>query len=178
MQYSEGNAETRYGQSMRPGFAPAQGETTAMRGNGLVLALWGGAAVAVGALLPFISNIQETADGTAVATGDGIGAGGRFVSFLFGLILAGFALWIRYRPALRRRIAIAALVTSLLGLAGYVLFTLIGIAGFTAQTDFGAAQEMWNPSIGALLSIGGCAACVFAAIVMLRTTPPALRQPR
>lgn len=54
--------------------------------------------------------------------------------------------------------------------AGYSLFTLAGVAGFTEQTG---VQVSWDPSIGALLSIGGCAACVAAAIVMLRTRPPA-----
>ena len=60
---------------------------------------------------------------------------------------------------------------SLLGLAGYCLFTLIGLAGISVQTGCGTAQLSWDPSIGALLSIGGCAACVIAAIIMLRTRP-------
>lgn len=177
MAYSERNTETTNGQSIWPGVMPQQLEEIAMRENGLVLALWSGAAVAVGALLPFIYNVQTTVDGTPFATG-GIDAGDRFVSFLFGLLLAGLALWTRYRPVFRRQIAIASLVLSLLGLAGYCLFTLIGFVSFTEQTSYGPTQYSWDPSIGALLSIGGCAACAIAALVMLRTRPPALSEHR
>jgi hypothetical protein len=177
MSYSERNTETSSGQSIWPGVVPQQLEEIALRGNGLVLALWGGAAVAVAALLPFISNIQATVDGTSFATG-GISAGDRFISFLFGLLLAGLALWTRYRPVFHRRIATASLVASVLGLAGYCLFTLIGVADITVQTSDGPTQYSWDPSIGALLSIGGCAACAIAAIVMLRTRPPAASEPR
>ena len=178
MEYSGRNPETGSGQSIWPGVVPQQFEEIAMRGNGLVLALWGGAAVAVSALLPFIANVQTTVDGTSFATGFGFSAGDRFTSFLFGLLLAGLALWTRYRPVFRRRIATASLITSLLGLAGYCLFTLIGIANFTVQTSDGPTQYSWDPSIGALLSIGGCAACAIAAAVMLRTSPSALSEPR
>jgi hypothetical protein len=169
MSYSERNTETGGGQSTWRGGVPQQLEEIAMRRNGLVLALWGGAAVAVGALLPFIYNVQAAVAGT---TPGGINAGDRFISFLFGLLLAGLALWTRYRPVFRQRIATASLVASLLGLAGYCLFTLIGIAGITLQTVNGPTQYSWDPSIGVLLSIGGCAACAIAAIVMLRTRPP------
>jgi hypothetical protein len=172
MQYSAENQGTGNGRPVWSGFLPQQLEEIAMRGNGFTLALWGGLAVAVGALLPFIANIQETVDGTAFATGDGIDAGGRSLSFLFGLLLAGLAVWSRYRPEFRRRIAIAALITSALGLVGYCFFTLAGIVGVTVQTlDGTTAQETWDPSIGVLLSIGGCLACAIAAIVMLRTSP-------
>jgi hypothetical protein len=164
---------TGSGQFSWSGLVPQQLEEIAMRGNGLVLALWGGSAVAVGALLPFIYHTQATADGAQVAIGSGIGIGDRCISLLFGLLLAGLALSTRYRPVYRRRLAITALVLSLLGFAGYFLFALAGVAGITMQTDVGPAQVSWDPSIGALLSIAGCAACVIAAIVMLRTRPPA-----
>ena len=61
---------------------------------------------------------------------------------------------------------------SLLGSAGYLIFALAGVAGVTVQTALGPAQVSWYPSIGALLSIGGCAADAIAAIVMLRTRTP------
>jgi len=168
---------TRSGQFPWSGVVPPQLEQIAMRENGFVLALWGGIGVAIGALLPFIYNVQTTVDGTSFPTG-GVDAGDRFISLLFGLLLAGLALWTRYRPAFRRQIAIASLVTSLLGLAGYCLFTLAGIANITVQTANGATQYSWYPSIGALLSIAGCAACAIATIVMLRTRPPAPSEPR
>jgi hypothetical protein len=168
--------ETGSGQFSWSGVMPPQLEEIAMRGNGLVLALWGGSAVAAGALLPFIYNVQV--DGTPFATGSVISAGDRFTSLLFGLLLAGMALSTRYRPVYRGRLAIISLVLSLLGFAGYFLFALAGVAGNTMQTDVGPAQVSWDPSIGALLSIGGCAACVIAAIVMLRTRTPAPSEPR
>jgi hypothetical protein len=172
MQNSTKNEGIGNGRPLWPGFLPQQLEEIAMRGNGFVLALGGGAAVAAGALLPFVFNIQETVSGVSFATGSGIGAGGRFISFLFGLLLAGFALWIRYRPEFIRRVAIASLVVSVLGIAGYCLFTLIGFVGIPVQVGDGStAQETWDPSIGALLSIGGCVACAVAALVMLRTAP-------
>ena len=170
--------ETGSGQFSWSGVVPPQLEEIAMRGNGFVLALWGGVAVAVGALLPFIYNVQETVAGTPFATGSVISAGSRFISLLFGLLLAGLALWTRYRPAFRRRIAIASLVVSLLGFVGYCLFTLTGLADITIQTYNGPTQYSWDPSVGALLSIAGCAACAIAAIVMLRTRPPALSETR
>jgi hypothetical protein len=179
MEYSGRNSETVSGDSVWPGVVPQQLEAIAMRGNGLVLALWGGAAVAVGALLPFIANVQTAVDGTSFATGFGVNAGGRFMSFLFGLLLAGLALWTGYRPVFRRRVAIASLITSLLGLTGYCLFTMIGIAGITVQDSYGDPNQVsWDPSIGVLLSVGGCAACAIAAAVMLRTRPPVQSEPR
>jgi hypothetical protein len=179
MEYSGRNTENGGGQSIWPGVVPQQFEEIAMRGNGLVLALWSGAAVAVSALLPFIANVQTTVDGTSFATGFGFSAGDRFSSFLFGLLLTGLALWTRYRPVFRRRIATASLITSLLGLVGYCLFTLIGVAGIPAQDGYGdLGQVSWDPNIGVLLSIGGCAACAIAAIVMLRTSPPTPSKPR
>jgi len=151
-----------------PGVVPPQLEQIAMRENGFVLALWGGIGAAIGALLPFIYNVQI--DGTPYPSGSVINAGDRFISLFFGLLLAGLAVSTRYQPAFRRRIAIASLVVSLLGFAGYCLFTLAGVAGITDQTGL---QVSWYPNIGALDSIAGCAACAVAAIVMLRTPAPA-----
>jgi hypothetical protein len=194
MTYSQGNPGSGNGQPGWPGHAPqqsydAQGYApqgyapqqsyppqqpagVAVQGNGIAWARWSGVAVAVGALLPFIGNIQETVDGTAFGTGNGISGGGRFASFLFGALLVAFTLWSRYRPALGRRIAIASLITAALGFAGYCIFTVIGFVGISVQViDGTTAQETWDPSIGALLSIAGCAACAIAAIAVLRTSP-------
>src|ERR1700743_445217 len=104
MQNSTKNEGIANGEPSWPGFLPQQLQEIAMRGNGFVLALGGGGAVAAGALLAFVFNIQETGGGVSFATGSGIGAGGRFISFLFGLLLAGFALWNRYRPEFTRRV--------------------------------------------------------------------------
>jgi hypothetical protein len=86
--------------------------------------------------------------------------------------------WARYRPDLRRPVAIAAFIASLAGLAGYCLFTVAGLIGISSQDDYGPSDITWNPSIGIALSIIGCAACAFAAFVIIRTRPPAPGQPR
>lgn len=157
------------------GVVPPWLKDVAMEENGCMLALWGGIGIAIGALLPFIFHTQATADGAQIAGGFGVGIGYRFVSLLFGLLLAGLAVSARYRPVYRRPIAISALVLSLLGFAGYSLFTLAGVAGITEQTGL---QVSWYPNIGVLDSIAGCAACAIAAIVMLRTRPPAPSETR
>src|ERR1700691_2073533 len=86
---------------------PPQLEQIAMRENGFVLALYGGIGVAIGALLPIIYKVQ--ANGTPYPSGSLIGAGDRFISLFFGLLLAGLAVSTRYRPVYRRPIAIASL---------------------------------------------------------------------
>ena len=160
--------ETGSGQFFWSGVVRPRLEEVAMRGNGFVLALWGGIGIVIGAGLPFIFHAQATADGATVASGLGISTGYRFISLLFGLLLAGLAASTRYQPAFRRPVAISALVLSLLGFAGYVLFTLAGIGGITEQTGL---QLSWYPNIGMVDSIAGSAACAIAAIVMLRTPP-------
>jgi hypothetical protein len=158
---------TGSGQFSWSGVVPSRLEEVAIRENGFVLALWGGIGIVIGAGLPFIYNVQ--AGGAAVSSGYVISAGDRFISILFGLLLAGLAVSTRYRPAFRQPIAISSLVLSLLGLAGYCLFTLAGIAGTTEQAGL---QWSWYPNIGVVDSIAGCVACAIAAIVMLRTPAP------
>ena len=162
---------TGSGQFSWSGVVPPQLEEIAMRENGFVLALWGGIGVAIGALLPFIYNVQV--DGTPAAAGSLIGVGDRFISLLFGLLLAGLALWTRYRPAYRRPIAITSLVVSLLGLRR-LLPLYPGRRRWHHRANSQRPDPVsWDPSIGALLSIAGCAACAIAAIVMLCTRTPA-----
>jgi hypothetical protein len=156
-----------------PAFVPERVAEFAMRGNGYVLAVSGGIAVCAGALLPFTWHAQASVDGAQVLSGFGIGLGYRVISFLFGALLAGLAYWTRRSPARLRPIAMAGLVTSALGCAGYTLYTLIGINGLTVNSYLGPAHVSWYPSIGLLISIAGCAACAVAAIVMRRTSPRA-----
>jgi len=156
-----------------PAFVPERVAEFAMRGNGYVLAVSGGIAVCAGALLPFMWHAQASVAGAQVLSGFGIGLGYRVISFLFGALLAGLAYWTRRSPARLRPIAMAALVTSVLGCAGYSLYTLIGISGLTVNSYLGPAHVSWYPSIGLLISIAGCAACAVAAIVMRRSSPRA-----
>src|ERR1700691_2657510 len=104
--------ETSSGQFSWSDVVPSRLEEVAMRENGFVMALWGGIGIVIGAVLPFICNVQV--DGASAPSGFAINAGGRFISLFFGLLLAGLAVWTRYRPALRRPIAISSLVLSLL----------------------------------------------------------------
>ena len=164
-------AENAAGQFSRRGLVPPRIREIAMRGNGYVLATSGGFAVCASALLPFTWHAQASVDGTQVLSGFGIGLGYRVISFLFGALLAGLAYGTRRSPARRRPIAMAALVTSVLGFAGYTLYALVGFNGLTVNSDLGPAQVSWYPSIGLLLSIAGCAACAIAATVIRRTRP-------
>lgn len=168
-------AENSAGQFSWRGLVPPQIEEVAMRGNGYVLALSGGIAVCAGALLPFMWHAQASVDGAQVLSGFGIGLGYRVISFLFGALLAGLAYGTRRNPVRRRPIAMAALVTSVLGFAGYFLYAIVGINGLTVGTDLGPTNVSWYPSIGLLLSVAGCAACAIAAIVMRRTRPDPAR---
>ena len=157
------------------GLVPPRIKEAAMRGNGYMLAVSGGIAVCAGAPLPFIWHAQASVDGAQVLSGFGIGLGYHVISFLFGALLAGLAYWTRRDPAQRRPIAMAALVTSVLGFTGYFLYALVGINGLTADTDLGPTRVSWYPSIGLLLSIAGCAATATAAIIMRRTRPEPTR---
>jgi hypothetical protein len=154
---------------------PSRIEEAAMRGNGYVLAVSGGIAVCAGALLPFIWHAQASVDGAQVLSGFGIGLGYHVISFLFGALLAALAYGTRHRPARRRLIAMAALVTSVLGFLGYFSYVLVGVNGLTVNTDLGPTHVSWYPSVGLLLSVAGCAAAAIAAIVMRRTQPEAAR---
>ena len=166
-----GATENAAGQFSWRGLVPSRIEEVAMRGNGYVLAVSGGIAVCAGALLPFMWHAQASVDGAQVLSGFGIGLGYRVISFLFGALLAGLAYWTRRSPARRRPIALATLVTSVLGFAGYLLYALAGINGLTVNSGLGPAHVSWYPSIGLLLSIAGCAACAIAATIIRRTSP-------
>ena len=119
-----GAAESAAGKFSWRGLVPPRVEEIAMRGNGYVLAVSGGIAVCAGALLPFMWHAQASVDGAQVLSGFGIGLAYRVISFLFGALLAGLACWTRRSPAQRRPIAMATVVTSVLGFAGYLLYAL------------------------------------------------------
>jgi len=110
-------------------------------------AIGGGAAIIIGAWLPFIS--VSAAD---LGLGDfKMPTSLQLTSALFGLILAGLGFGLRKTPGY----GTALLVLSILGLIGYVGFTLFGLVGVSIFH--------FSPSIGLILSILGCIAVLVGA---------------
>lgn len=129
----------------------------------------GGAAVVLGALLPFVSS--------PVYNYVVIKGGARVTSALFGLLLAGLGLSLR--TAFSSRVTaskgralgmgIPALCLAILGTLGYVIFAAIGEAGYKQTTTLGFSGTVtFSPSIGLILSILGCVAAVIGAIRVIR----------
>lgn len=129
----------------------------------------GGAAVVIGAVLPFVSS--------PVYNYVVIRGGARVTSALFGLILAGLGLGLRTVfssevTASRGRalgMGIPALCLAVLGTLGYVIFTAIGEAGYKQTNGLGFSTTVtFSPSVGLILSILGCIAAVIGAIRVIR----------
>jgi hypothetical protein len=142
-------------------------------------ALGGGLALFLGALLPFVSvHLSSNIFSGGFTVSTGISGGGRFASAIFGLILAGLGAAAQFgsaNPGPKRAFKIVLLALSALGILGYLGFTLIGIVGFTQTAGLGvSAHETWSPNVGLIMSILGCAACIYAGIAFLRqpSTPP------
>jgi hypothetical protein len=65
--------------------------------------------------------------------------------------------------------AIFLLVLSALGLLGYLGYTLIGLVGTNQDTFLGQSVHVtFSPNIGLIMSILGCAAALYAGILILR----------
>ncbi|MBV9594199.1 MAG: hypothetical protein JO147_10470 [Actinobacteria bacterium] len=161
----------------RPGFypggpygsypAPYQPGSSRTPAHGLYVALAGAAAVAIGALIPFVSK-QEGDDGL---TAFYVKPDALHVSFVFGLVLAGVAL-IATQDAARKGFAIVGVVLAALGVAGYSLFTAVGYAGVQVDDPLGSPVTVhWHPSGGVGLSIIGCLVMLFGSIRLIRAAP-------
>ena len=128
----------------------------------------GGAAIFIGALLPWISNTSS--DGYAV-----VNSGGRAWSVIFGLILTGLGIavhrWINPAAAPHgkaKRPAAAVLILSSLGILGYGIFTVAGLVGFQEQTDYGYQVAVtYSPNIGLALIMAGCVAAAVGSTRIL-----------
>jgi hypothetical protein len=132
----------------------------------------GGAAVALGALLPFVSQPEAS-----FLTRVEVHAGARALSFFFGLALVGGALFMRV-PQFRWKAGGWTFVGSGLGLCGYSLFAIIGIVGVDTNMGFGiTAKVTWSPNIGLLMSIAGCVIVCVTVAQLLRGQRPAPYRP-
>jgi hypothetical protein len=125
----------------------------------------GGAAIFLGALLPFVSS--------PVYNYVVIRGGARVTSALFALILAGLGLALRVAFSSRQTattgralgMGIPALCLAVLGTLGYLSFAGIGEAGYKQTTALGFSTTVtFSPSIGLILSILGCLAAVVGSI--------------
>lgn len=133
-------------------------------------AFGGGLAVFIGALLPFI-----TVSALGLGISGPISGGPRFASAIFGLILVGLGAGAQFSSSgtgsgsPSRVFAIFLLVLSALGLLGYVAFTGFGFVGFNQGSVFGASVHVtYSPNIGLIMSILGCAAALYAGILIVR----------
>jgi hypothetical protein len=134
-------------------------------------AVWvigGGVAVAVGAVLPFVSS---------PVYGYFVRGGARATSAIFGLIIAALGLGLRSAFASRQSatrgkalgMGIPVLVLSILGTLGYVIYMTLGLAGFKQNTGLGfTARVTFSPGVGLILSIAGCLVAVVGSIRLLR----------
>jgi hypothetical protein len=143
-------------------------------------AFGGGLAVFIGALLPFI-----TVSALGIGVSGPISGGPRFASAIFGLILAGLGAGAQFSSAgtgsrsPSRVFAIFLLVLSALGLLGYLGFTLIGLIGTNEDTLFGESVRLtYSPNIGLIMSILGCAAALYAGILIVRGGSTSVGQAR
>jgi hypothetical protein len=132
----------------------------------------GAAAVFLGSFLPWIS-----ASNTGLVTLQ-INGGAKTTSAIFGVILAalGAAIYTRsVRGAKPKAYAIPLLVLSALGVLGYGIFTIAGLAGLQETDQLGdTAKVTFTPSVGLILLLLGCLAVLIGSIKVLRH---ARRQP-
>ena len=119
--------------------------------NNFYVAVVGGLAIVIGAWLPFISVSVNTSIGSASSGDFTMPVFLEVTSAMFGLLLTGFA-W-----GMRKTVGFgtALMVLSILGLCGYVGFTMLGIGGISIFH--------FSPGIGLIFSILGCIAVLVGA---------------
>jgi hypothetical protein len=122
-----------------------------------LLAMAGGIAVVLGALMPWISFNDGYAE---------VNPGAKGASVVLGLVVVALGFALRTAPLPGRLVAgIATLgLSSLAGLL-YVAFIVIGINGVPEQDPFGDISTVtFSPNIGIILAVAGCGAAFVAAI--------------
>jgi hypothetical protein len=139
----------------------------------------GGVAVLLGALLPWVS--AKVTDPNPLLSGLGYRITGTAVaaSAIFGVILIGLGFAMQSKAARGAfvkprayRYAVPFIVLAALGVAGYCLFLLAGIVGFTEDDGAsGTAKVTFTPSVGLILLIAGCLAALIGGIKAIRHAP-------
>lgn len=121
------------------------------------LAVSGGAMIAAGSLMPFVSSTTAGAYMNPAST---------HASVIFGLIVValGFALRLAPRPG---RVVVSIVILTLCSLAvlGYVGYIGLGLTGMQQQDPYGDLVTVtYTPEIGIYLAVAGSAVAVVAGI--------------
>jgi hypothetical protein len=150
-----------------------QGSQSPGRPLALADARWtigGAAAIFLGSFLPWISN-ADNGDFTVHING-----GAQATSAIFGLIAAGLGAAIYTKSARGAFVkpgaygfTIPLLVLSILGILGYGIFAIAGVAGFQETDALGDTGKVtFSPSVGLILLILGCLAVLIGSIRVQR----------
>lgn len=141
--------------------------TGAADSTGAAWLMGGGAAVFVGAFLPWISG--------ATSYLYQVNGGAKSSTAFLGVVFIGGGAAIRYfsAPGRSRRPAVRALAISLLvlvsfGILGYGGFAVAGMVGYQDQSDLlGTVTVTFSPNIGLVMVFLGCLAVGWGAIKSL-----------
>ena len=145
--------------------------------------LGGGAAVVIGALVPWVSaTVTESGLGVGGLSYE-ISGGARTASAILGVILIGLGLAMQSKSARGVFVkpkayayGVPFIVLSALGLLGYGLFMAAGIAGFTEDDGLGGtAKVTFSPSVGLILLLVGCLVALIGGIKAMRHASPRIR---
>ena len=129
------------------------------------VAVAGGAAIAAGSLMPFV---------TVTSPGATMSPAQKGASVFFGLIVVALGFTLRVPPRAGRVIAgIAILGLCALAILGYIGFIALGISGMPQQDALGDPFTVtFTPAIGIFLAIAGSAVAAIAAIRSFLHLPP------
>ena len=129
------------------------------------VAVAGGAAIAAGSLMPFV---------TVTSPGVTMSPAQKGASVLFGLIVVALGFTLRVPPRAGRVITgIVILGLCALAVLGYIGFIALGISGMPQQDAQGYSFTVtFTPAIGIFLAIVGSAVAAIAAIRSFLHLPP------
>ena len=129
------------------------------------LVVAGGAAIAAGSLMPFV---------TVTSPGVTMSPAQKGASVFFGLIVVALGFTLRVPPRAGRIVAgIAILGLCALAVLGYIGFIALGIYGMPQQNALGDPFTVtFTPAIGIFLAIVGSAVAAIAAIRSFLHLPP------
>ena len=135
------------------------------------MAVAGGAAIAAGPLMPFV---------TVTSPGVTMSPAQKGASVFFGLIVVALGFTLRVPPRTGRIIAGTAILGfCALAVFGYIGFIALGISGMPQQDALGGSFTVtFTPAIGIFLAIAGSAVAAIAAIRSFLHLPPPVARPR